>query len=329
MPILLGGTLMLIAAGSGPSHAVTLGIEGSTFTLDGEPTFLLGFSYYGALGASEEFIEQDLDDMRKLGFNWFRVWATWSHYGDDVSAVTPQGEPREPFLSRLKRLIEEADEREMVVDVTLTRGAGLPDQASHLQAVATLAEALKGYRNLYIDLANERSIRDARHVSYEELGELSARIREIDPERLITASHAGGDMSPDDVREYLDTAKVDFLTPHRLRNGQSPGQSETKTREFLQWATDAGRVVPVHYQEPFRRDFSKWQPELDDFLTDLAGAFRGGAAGWCFHNGGVRNKDDGRPRRSFDMRPEEGRMMDQFDAVERLLVFKAAQELPR
>jgi hypothetical protein len=329
MAILLGGTLMLIVAGSGPGQAVTLGIDGSNLTLDGKPAFLLGFSYYGALGASEEFIEQDLDDMRKLGFNWFRVWATWAAYDNDVSAVTPQGEPREPFLTRLKWLVAAADDRGMAVDVTLSRGENLPDQASHLQAVATLAEALKPYRNLYIDLANERNIGDARHVSYEDLGALSARIREIDPERLITASHAGGDVAEDDVREYLDTAKVDFLTPHRPRNAPSPGQTEAKTREFLQWATDAGRVVPIHYQEPFRRDFSRWQPEVADFLRDLAGAVRGGAAGWCFHNGGVRDKEDGRPRRSFDMRPEEGRMMEQLDAVERLFVFEAARELPR
>lgn len=36
-----------------------LGIDGSRFTIDGTPTFLLGLSYYGGLGASEEFIKGD------------------------------------------------------------------------------------------------------------------------------------------------------------------------------------------------------------------------------------------------------------------------------
>ena len=48
------------------------------------------------------------------------------------------------------------------------------------------------------------------------------------------------------------------------------------------------RAVPVHYQEPFRRGYSQWEPTAADFLTDLRGALAGGAAGWCFHNGSQR-----------------------------------------
>jgi hypothetical protein len=78
--------------------------------------------------------------------------------------------------------------------------------------------------------------------------------------------------------------------------------------------------VPVHYQEPFRRDFGKWQPKTADFLTDLRNSIKGKAAGWCFHNGDTRAQEDGRPRRSFDMRNSEGRMFDQLDADEKSVV---------
>ena len=54
-----------------------LGIESSRFTINDKPVFLLGFSFYGGLGASKEFILQDLDDFQKRGFNWFRLWARW------------------------------------------------------------------------------------------------------------------------------------------------------------------------------------------------------------------------------------------------------------
>ena len=101
-----------------------LGIEGSRFTINGRPTFLLGISYYGGLGASDDSVRRDLDDLQRDGFHWLRVWATWSAFDRDVSAVNADGEPREPFLSKLQSLVAECDRRGLVVDVTLTRGDG-------------------------------------------------------------------------------------------------------------------------------------------------------------------------------------------------------------
>jgi len=81
---------------------------------------------------------------------------------------------------------------------------------------------------------------------------------------------------------------------------------------------ELGRSVPVHYQEPFRRGYAKWQPAAEDFAADLKAARAGGAAGWCFHNGGTRGEKDGRPRRSFDLR--DGSLFDQLDTEERKFV---------
>ncbi len=318
--VLMGATLLTTAA-----SATGLGVEGTSFTVDGKPTFLLGFSYYGALGASEEFIERDLDDLSALGFNWFRVWATWNAYENDISAVDREGAAREPYLARLKSLIEAADARGMIVDVTVSRSADLlPGQPAFVRAWETLAAELAPYRNVYFDLANERNIGDARFVSYEELREARDAIKAIDPERLVTASHAGGELSREDVEAYVAVARVDFLSPHRPRHPGSAEETEAKTREHLEWAREAGQAMPVHHQEPFRRGFQDWQPTAEDFLTDLAGAVAGGAAGWCFHNGGDRAVDDGRPRRSFDMRAGEGRLMDQLDDEELVVVRGAA-----
>ena len=76
-----------------------------------------------------------------------------------------------------------------------------------------------------------------------------------------------------------------------------------------------GRIVPLHYQEPFPRGYTKWQPGVEDFLTDLRRAKTGGAAGWCFHNTAQREGAQHRPRRSFDLR--ELRLFDQLDDEER------------
>lgn len=296
-----------------------LGVQESLFTVNKKPTFLLGVSYYGALGAPREFIERDLQDICRARFRWIRVWATWNAFGYNVSAVDEQGNPREPFMSTLRWLVERCDRLGLIVDITLTRGnPPLPgDLRSHKQAVVSLTDALKSLRNWYIDLANERNVRDSRFVSFDELRTLRETLARIDPQRLVTASE-GGDIDRDSLRAYLRNVQVSFVCPHRPRDAQSPRQTEAKTREYLQWMKEEGQMVPLHYQEPFRRGYGQWQPVAEDFLTDLRSAREGGAAGWCFHNGDQRDQTDGRPRRSFDMR--EKRLWEQLDDEERKVV---------
>ncbi len=312
---------LAVAAWGPSSQATELGIAGTRFTIDGKPAFLFGISYYGALGASAEAIRRDLDDMRNLGINWIRVWATWSAFGNNVSAVQADGAPREPYLGALKNLVAQCDQRGLVVDVTLSRGNAvtgsprLQTLAAHRRAAETLVHALREHLNWYLDLGNERNIRDRRHVPFAELRQLRDAVKRLDPKRLVTASHAG-DLTKEDIREYLQPVRVDFLAPHGARHPSVPQRVEAEVRRYLAWLHEHGQALPVHYQEPFRRGFTPgWEPTADDFLQAAVGAHRGGAAGWCFHNGDQRDAAEGRPRRSFDLR--DGRLFDQLDPVEK------------
>jgi hypothetical protein len=307
--------------------ATSVTIEGTHFVVNGKPCFLLGISYYGGLGASEDAIRKDLDDAQRYGFNWLRLWATWAGFGMDVSAVGTDGEPREPFLDKLKWLVTECDRRGLVVDITLNRGKGsrsspaggwVPDLASHQRAVETLVTALKPHGNWYLDLANEHDVRDARFASAAELKDLHDLVRRLDPGRLVTASFGGHDLDEQELRESLFTIGLDFLAPHRPRTAESPRQTEAQTRAALNVMDRLGHLAPVHYQEPFRRGYGGWQPSAEDFLTDLRGAIAGGAAGWCFHNGAQNRAPASQPRRSFDLRDK--RLFDQLDSEELKLV---------
>jgi len=188
------------------------------------------------------------------------------------------------------------------VDVTLMRDKGttgtgrLPTLAAHRRAVETLVAALKPQRNWYLDLANERNIPEF-FTSLADVKTLRDAAKQLDPQRLITASHTP-DLSRDELREYLNTVQVDFISPHRPRHAQSPAQTAAKSLEYLAWMKEIGRAVPLHYQEPLRSGWAKWQPKAADFITDLNGARAGGAAGWCFHNGDQGGRPDGNPRRS-------------------------------
>jgi len=220
----------------------------------------------------------------------------------------------------------------MIVDVTLTRGKDatsghLPNLEAHLEAVETLVRALRLHRNWYLDLANERDVGDARFVPPTELRQLRRRVRELDPPRLVTASFGGHDLSNAEIREAVENIGLDFLAPHRPRGPRSPGGTEEQTRRVIARMRDAGRVIPVHYQEPFRRGYTTWQPSAKDFLTDLRGALAGGAAGWCFHNGSQRGVPDEEPRRSFDLRTR--RLWVQLDDEERQVITGAGKVVAR
>ncbi len=313
-------------AGQPEHQATVLGVSGAHFTINGRTNFLLGFSYYGGLGAPEAFILKDLEDFQRHGFNWLRVWATWDGFGTNVSAVEENGSPRKPYLGKLRWLVQECDRRGLVVDVTLTRSSRrLPNLKAHQRAVETLVEALSPYRNWYLDLANERDVNDARYVSPSELKILRQKVRQMDPGRLVTASFGGHDLTREDVQVALLMIGLDFLSPHRPRGPESPAQTEAQTRSVLALSLEIGHLAPVHYQEPFRRGYEDWEPKAADFLLDLRGAVKGGAAGWCFHNGQQRNTPDHEPRRSFDLRTR--RLMEQLDPEERKVVACASETL--
>jgi len=304
--------------------STTLGISGSQFTINGSPTFLIGISYYGALGAPQEYILSDLNRIKYYRFSWIRVWVTWAAFNNDVSAVDLEGNPREPFLSKLEWLIEECDRRGIIVDITLSRGNSitgpkrLQSLEYHLNAIRTVLGKLKDYKNWYLDLANERNIKDSRFVSIDELKTLKDEAKKLDPSRLITASHSG-DLDYNELIEYLIDVGLDFLAIHRPRDSESPAKTSEWTKRYLEWMSKIGRIVPIHYQEPFRRGFNKdWEPTAEDFLMDLRQAIESGASGWCFHNGDQRNAPENKPRRSFDLRSKT--LFEQLDYEERLFL---------
>lgn len=326
--------LLLFAVASSAAQGVELGLKQDQFTIDGKPVFLLGCSYYSGLGASEKTVHTDLDELHRRGFNWIRVFADWTAYNKDLSAVdVATGAPRQPYLERLMHLCDECDRRGMIVDVTLARGTGANHEPClrtlpiHRQAVETLVVALKSRRNWYLDLSNEQNIRDVRYTSIAELANLRDAAKKLDPHLLITASH-GGDASKEEIRAYLQKDHLDLVSIHRERDANAPAKAADATRQYKQWIQEIGPVVPLQYDEPFRRGYSDWEPMATDFVKDLQASRDAGAAGWCFHNGDSRRAPDRQPRRSFDLQSQS--LFEQLDAQERqfLTLLPAALRQP-
>ena len=307
-------TFLLLMLGVISAGAVTLGItsDGKYFTLDGAPTYLNGISYYAGCSVSTpSWVTQDLDDMRADGLNWIRVWTHWDSAG---SVTTTSGAVREPAMSRLKTIISECNSRGMIVDVTMSRGdsPSPSNQTDHLACARTIATQLLPYRNVYIDIGNERDVGDGRFVSYPDMAELITAIKAIDPNRLCTASGVPSDQN--DLNQYLSVGHCDFISTHLCRDAECPAQTINTVKTFTTWMAGLGKRVPVHLQEPFRRDYASYQPVQDDYYRDDGGGKLAEAAGWCLHNGSNHGNF---PGRSFDMSDTKGRLYAQLDSVER------------
>jgi hypothetical protein len=158
-------------------------------------------------------------------------------------------------------------------------------------------------------LANEHDVQDSRYVNHTDLRALRDAVKAIDPDRLVTASS----------RELSAEEKLDFYSQHLERGPDCAAKTERLAKQII--AAMPTRA-PLHFQEPFRRDYSPaWNPQAADFYQDLAGAKGGGAAGWCFHNGDNRHAKNGVPHRSFNMTAAAGgSLWAQWDTVEREVI---------
>ena len=212
------------------------------------------------------------------------------------------GRPREPYLGRLRGWSPSAtagDWSWTSRSRAATGRTGEPFRTSGPPAGRRDARRrAEGASQLVPRSANERDVRDARHVPAEELKALREQVRELDPGRLVTASFGGMTSTRRPAGGDADD-RPRFRRPHRPRDAGSAGQTEARTRESL--ATM--RAMARRYRCITRSRSAGVRPLAADgerLPHHLRGAVDGGAAGWCLHNGSSRGQPEERPRRSFD-----------------------------
>jgi hypothetical protein len=155
------------------------------------------------------------------------------------------------------------DRQGVVGDVTLSRGNGVNGQVrlqaleTHPRAVEVIVSALKGRRNWYLDLGNERSVKDYWFVSVEDLKDLRELARKQDQDLLVTASHHGVDLTKDDVRGYVQTVGVDFLSPHRPRTVPAPPTLRSRPRGSRRSIWHGRRSWVAKCRSTFRSRFAE------------------------------------------------------------------------
>lgn len=288
--------LLVFAASSG---AQTLGIEGTRFTVDGRPKFLLFVSYFDGLRRAAARngngdVDTDFAYLKRAGFDGIRLMANWQYScgggpADDQKLLAGDGSINEPMWPVFVRFLERAAAHGLFVDVTFTRetygsAIAVTGYREGLASVARRLIAAGGHRHVLFDIQNEYPIHG---LTPGDVRGILEAVRAVDPARIVTASGGGGDIVNDpamSVVAYHDSRDDEWAEPAAARRQLEAVRARTGSK-------------PIYLQEPM--PFRKFHPSCGHGEWPRAGFARravraardAGAAAWTFHT-----------RQSFDLR---------------------------
>jgi hypothetical protein len=301
------------AAAPAPApRALTLGIAGRQFTVNGTPRFLTFVSYFDALDATA--LDGDLARLARSvdGIRIFANW--WDLAGGDGCRFTFS--PRTLFearadgsigvradrLERLRDVLARARHHGLVVDLTfaadpiegasnLTRGgdgrvcppAGFRNEVRWPAMAAAIGETTRAlarpeFDHVFFDLQNEAG-HDYNRARPQDLRLLVDAARKADSSRLISVSM----FNPDADRQAAIVGELglSMLNFHDVPRGRGWGaRTGGHVRRFRAALTRAGLDVPIYAGEPDRQAYGRG---IEEFMESLAGAKAAGAAAWTFH----------------------------------------------
>jgi hypothetical protein len=282
--------LILFLFLSSQLNAIT--IKDGQFIQDGKPTFLLGLSYFDGLSAPPQVLESDLRYFGERGFNALRVWANW--YTDfqphTNGLLESDGTVNPQMLNRLQRMIDAADKKGFVIKLTFSRDPMEKVPFSNYKdGILSVVKAIKNSPNVLLDLQNETDHCGKQgdpdclgHLSLAQVREIRNAIKEIEPDRIVTASWGGGDA--EDYKSFLEQTNVDFIATHGPPRKKD--WAEKTAVEMKRARSQLSSEIPILFDEPSRCDKGvdcKDRSAAQQFLSAAQNAKRSGAAGWFFH----------------------------------------------
>lgn len=302
---------------SGP----TLTVSGTSLLVDGQPSFLLGVSLFGALDVAAP-PDRDLDTLKTWGVRIVRVWAHWH-----VPIYQADGDLSPAGRGRLLQLAEHVGARGMILELVLLRPGQLPGQpyavfaseAARVRAVESVTRAMQPYRHLLFDLYNEHDHPDG-PISHAALRTLRDRVKAIDSSRVVTVSSTeghlidGGRANRTNLEQEAGTGAtavgVDIVSPHFPRGDDWAAATGTRVAAIRSTLDAIGRPLPIHLNEERRADDRRPVP-ADTYRQAYGAARQAGAAGWIFHTDAGFELE----KKSFAdaLRPQERQALSQLD----------------
>jgi hypothetical protein len=330
------GLSVLMTAGPTPAappraQPPVLGVDGSRFTVDGTPRFLLVVSYFDALRASDATLEADFDWLRRHGIDGVRIFPNWwrceavrqcgGHAGDDTLMSAPGGALRPAVLGRLRAVLAAAGRHGLIVDLSFARETVQDTQGREL-APSTYADALVAavrglgaIPHVMIDLQNEvyqnRLFADRAEA---DASQVAALARRVDGGARIVFVSTNAAEAERYVYCAVDGCPLDVIAVHDARVPDWHDRTPAVVRDLVALGARRG-ARPVYLQEPHAWQDERAPDRVERFLDAAARARRAGAAAWTFHT-----------RSAFILR-ESRSLASQLDAGERAVLERLRQRV--
>ena len=268
-------------------YATDLNIKGSQFLINNKPTFLFQLNYYSALEASRYSIEQDLDDMQRLGINSIRIGIKCNTSGEDISVTDTMGNPIPQKMNKLRWILAECDRRGVIVGLAFPNTENFKVQQ---KAVSAVASELKVLQNWYVDFSMEPD-NHGEVIPINQLQELRDIVKQKAPGLPFALSIDDG-LSENEMRSLLLNVNIDFINlPGKFAE---PSNSTKIIRQCMLWMKKFGREVPVNCQVSINHDLQKeFYPLASNMIIGLHESIKHGTAGWCVCLRGNGNELDG------------------------------------
>jgi hypothetical protein len=189
--------LMLAAAGPGlvpAAGAAEIATRGDRFVLDGKLLDVWGVRV-GSASQNEELKDaliRQLDEYLAHGVNAVTVFYQGTS-GESSNPFSRDGRAIDPaHQRRMEEIIRACDQRGMLIIVGIFywgihQTGAFTDRDRLTATVETVARALKPYRNVILNIANEQSMRDyGPHLTDpQRIIEYCRLVHEIDPQRVV------------------------------------------------------------------------------------------------------------------------------------------------
>ncbi|HEY7161271.1 MAG TPA: cellulase family glycosylhydrolase [Acidobacteriota bacterium] len=272
-------------------------ISKGLFVVRGNPSFLLGISYFDALSAPRDILEADLSFLRVRRFNTIRIWASWyDEFQPKASSVIRKNGTLNPDgVERLKRVLNATKSKNLLVILVFSRDA-LPGITfnNYKSGIRKVASILKPYRFLLFDVQNETNhcgvtdVNCTGHLTLSQVSAIRTAVKQVDSQRLVTASRNQDGFIPgkDDYVTFRIIGNVDFIATHRPSRTKDGNWANLTDDEAQSIRAVVGPKIPILFDEPNRCGNNMEcvsASESNYFVTAAKNAKKSGAAGWIFH----------------------------------------------